>query len=132
MAHAYRIHWSYLVAQHPNNGLTEQVSWPLEDSIAGPTRPQYLEGLRQNSAEGFIFSEPASNTWCCSSHSQELRGRNKVVLLNIVPTDTQAKLRILHTGVTPPIDTAVIPLNQDEGFMPQCFISSCLRMDEQK
>ena len=59
------IRWPYHVAQHPDGvaGLTEQVGWPLEDPIAGPTKSQYLEGLRYSSAEGFMFSESASNTW---------------------------------------------------------------------
>lgn len=85
------IRWPYHVAQHPDAvaGLTEQVWWPLEEPIAGPAKSQYLEGLRYSSAEGFMFSESASNTWWCSSHSQELRGWSKVVPLKIVRGDTK-------------------------------------------
>lgn len=44
-----------------------------------------LVGLRQGSPEGCIYSEPASNIWCCYSNSQIPRSRNQEVEMGATP-----------------------------------------------
>lgn len=44
-----------------------------------------LARLRQGSPEGCLYSEPASNIWCCYSNSQIPRSRNQEVEMGATP-----------------------------------------------
>lgn len=52
------------------------MEWTFEELHIAPDTWQYLAWLGQDSPEGSICSESASNIWSCLAHSQDSQTRN--------------------------------------------------------
>ena len=72
-AHGHGIHWSYHVPHHLEAaGLIERCNGLLK-TVTGPIMRQQHGGLGQESPEGCMCFESASNTWYGFYHSQDLQ-----------------------------------------------------------
>lgn len=79
------------------------MEWTFEELHIAPDRWQYLAWLWQDSPEGSICSESATNIWCYLARNQDSQSRSLqgvemgVASLTITSSDPVAKLLLLST-----------------------------------